>query len=354
MKLRQSAAYRRLQGSLLLVGEDLVQDVAAAGTTCFRSVAALAGQPFPPGMEADTFLSLSEPAMRKLTGLDTVPRSVLAAEVEAPRLGLRPRLPPAGFRLLALDAVQDPGNLGTLLRTALALGWDGALLLPGCADPFSDKVLRSSRAAAFRLPVVALSSVDDWQELTAQHSLEPLAGVVPLANAAAPAWMIDASSTASASRSSEPVTRQRVGVSREPATAAATSYTANLGQVRHSAQARRVCLVLGSEGRGVSPELAALCQPVTVPQPGDMESLVSRGGHENSDMLTAGLVLQRSWLAVGCKWASGVAKALVMNACLPPSSECCCVRRNPHVCAWTRGFRPACAAASLTQKRQQL
>lgn len=45
-------------------------------------------------------------------------------------------------RLLALDRIQDPGNLGTLLRTAIAFGWDGAFLLHGCADPFGDKAVR--------------------------------------------------------------------------------------------------------------------------------------------------------------------------------------------------------------------
>ena len=101
--------------------------------------------------------------MRKLTGLDTVPASILVAEVEAPRLHLPANPPPAGYRLLVLDGVQDPGNVGTLLRTALALGWDGAALLPGCAEPFSDKCLRASRAAAFRLPVLQLPGVEAWQ-----------------------------------------------------------------------------------------------------------------------------------------------------------------------------------------------
>lgn len=45
-------------------------------------------------------------------------------------------------RVLALDRVQDPGNLGTLVRTAAALDWDAVFLLPGCCDPFNDKALR--------------------------------------------------------------------------------------------------------------------------------------------------------------------------------------------------------------------
>lgn len=68
--------------------------------------------------------------------------------------------------LLGLDRVQDPGNLGTLLRTAEAAGVDGIVLLGGCADVYSPKVLRASMGAAFRLPVVTLADADDLFKLT--------------------------------------------------------------------------------------------------------------------------------------------------------------------------------------------
>ena len=58
-----------------------------------------------------------------------------------------------GSRYLMLDGVQDPGNVGTLWRTADAFGADGLLLLPGCADPWSPKTLRATMGACFRLPV---------------------------------------------------------------------------------------------------------------------------------------------------------------------------------------------------------
>ena len=64
--------------------------------------------------------------------------------------------PPAvlpGRRYLVLDGLQDPGNLGTLWRTADAFGADGLVLLPGCADPWSPKTLRATMGACFRLPV---------------------------------------------------------------------------------------------------------------------------------------------------------------------------------------------------------
>ena len=56
-----------------------------------------------------------------------------------------------GTRLLALDGVQDPGNVGTIVRTADAAGFSGVLFSPDCADLFSPKVLRSTMGSIFRL-----------------------------------------------------------------------------------------------------------------------------------------------------------------------------------------------------------
>jgi RNA methyltransferase, TrmH family len=64
--------------------------------------------------------------------------------------------------LLALDALADPGNLGTILRSALAADADEALLSPGCADPFAPKVVRAGAGAHFHLPMrVGLA----WDEI---------------------------------------------------------------------------------------------------------------------------------------------------------------------------------------------
>lgn len=56
--------------------------------------------------------------------------------------------------ILVCEAIQDPGNLGTMLRSAAGLGCGGAVLLPGCADPYSPKALRASMGALARIPVV--------------------------------------------------------------------------------------------------------------------------------------------------------------------------------------------------------
>lgn len=55
--------------------------------------------------------------------------------------------------LLVLDQVQDPGNMGTLLRSALALGFEKVFILNHSADPFSPKVMRASMGACLQIPI---------------------------------------------------------------------------------------------------------------------------------------------------------------------------------------------------------
>ena len=81
------------------------------------------------------------------------PQGVLAV-VEPPRCELGDILPMPGFPVLVVDGVQDPGNLGALLRTAHGLGAPGVVLLQGTADAGNPKVLRAGMGATFRLPVV--------------------------------------------------------------------------------------------------------------------------------------------------------------------------------------------------------
>ena len=62
-------------------------------------------------------------------------------------------VPLTGSRLVAMDGVQDPGNVGTIIRTADAAGFDGVLLSVQCADVFSPKVLRATMGSVFRMGV---------------------------------------------------------------------------------------------------------------------------------------------------------------------------------------------------------
>ena len=68
----------------------------------------------------------------------------------------------------ALEDVQDPGNVGTILRTLDAVGGGGLLITPGCADPFSPKTLRASMGAVFRVPVCLAQSLPE--AVTALHA----------------------------------------------------------------------------------------------------------------------------------------------------------------------------------------
>lgn len=61
-------------------------------------------------------------------------------------------------RLIFLDRIQDPGNVGTLLRSALAFGFEGAILSSMTADPFQPKAIASSRGASLLLPLEFLST----------------------------------------------------------------------------------------------------------------------------------------------------------------------------------------------------
>lgn len=76
-----------------------------------------------------------------------------------------------GTLYLALDRVQDPGNMGTLLRTAEAAGADGVIALGGSVDVFSPKVLRSAMGSAFRLPILTGLAAGDLPPLCQQHGL---------------------------------------------------------------------------------------------------------------------------------------------------------------------------------------
>jgi TrmH family RNA methyltransferase len=77
--------------------------------------------------------------------------------------------------LLVAVAIQDPGNLGGLLRTAEAAGATGAYLTEGTADPFSWKALRGSMGSAFRLPHVSGPSAEDVLARLAAHGVTTIA-----------------------------------------------------------------------------------------------------------------------------------------------------------------------------------
>ncbi len=75
-------------------------------------------------------------------------------------------------RLLVLDRVQDPGNLGTIIRTADAGGIDGIILIKGTVDPFNAKVLRSTMGSVFSLPMQVAVETEDCLERLKEAGFE--------------------------------------------------------------------------------------------------------------------------------------------------------------------------------------
>lgn len=106
-------------------------------------------------------LNLPDPLFASLSPVET-PTGILAL-VEIPQFQSRP---PGGKEFwIVLDGIQDPGNVGSILRTAAASGATRALLSPGCADPWSPKCLRGGMGAQFVLPVA--DHADLWKALEA-------------------------------------------------------------------------------------------------------------------------------------------------------------------------------------------
>ena len=90
------------------------------------------------------------------------PQGILAI-ANTPSYSLDALDPPATARFLVLDAVQDPGNVGTMIRTAAALGACATIALPGTVDLWNAKVVRSAMGAHFQHPAVQCA----WTELQA-------------------------------------------------------------------------------------------------------------------------------------------------------------------------------------------
>lgn len=113
-------------------------------------------------------------AMRRLTeAVYEVDTTVLqhAADTVTPQGVLAvvpfPELEPSSAPelVVVVDGVQDPGNLGTLLRTAEATGVGHVMLAPGTVDPYNPKVVRGAAGAHFRLPIAV---ADDWEQIGAR------------------------------------------------------------------------------------------------------------------------------------------------------------------------------------------
>ncbi len=154
-RLGRERKYRRSTGEMLCEGEKMLEEALRSGAV-LKTVLARRGWESEMLREAESrgaALYCAEDALFRL-----------ASEVESPQnvifSCMQPQWDSAALdgkeQVLLLDGLQDPGNLGTILRTAEAFALGAVVLCEGCADPFSPKVVRSTMGAVFRLPCVQL------------------------------------------------------------------------------------------------------------------------------------------------------------------------------------------------------
>ena len=150
---------REREGLFLAEGVRVVEDLLDSGLVPRFALIASSLEDTPRGRSLVERLQgqcdverLSDAELKGLADTETTQGVLVAAEIprrEIARLDAGPR-----DVVLLLDAVQDPGNAGTLVRTADALGCAGVISLPGTVDAWNPKVVRSAAGSLFRLPVV--------------------------------------------------------------------------------------------------------------------------------------------------------------------------------------------------------
>ena len=147
-QLGTSASYRRQSGVFLCDSPKLLEEALLHGgdlhTVVFTEGAAL------PVIPAGVRLVQVPADLMKSVSPSQTPQGVLSV-CGMPQQTLPERLD--GKRYMVLDGVQDPGNVGTILRTADAFGADGLLLVNACADLYNPKTVRATMGAVFRCPV---------------------------------------------------------------------------------------------------------------------------------------------------------------------------------------------------------
>ena len=111
---------------------------------------------------------VSEQVFKEISETMT-PQGILAI-VKQPEYSLEDMIQDVDARLLLLEDIRDPGNLGTMIRTAEGAGFRGIILSKGCVDMFNPKVIRSTMGAIYRVPFIyAENFIDTLAELKKHH-----------------------------------------------------------------------------------------------------------------------------------------------------------------------------------------
>lgn len=148
-KLTADRKYRRASGELVCEGPKLLAEALKWGADLHTVVCEKGYVPTGDIPKGVRMVEVPKSLLTSIADTETPQKVVFLCGI--PDRSLPEKL--TGNRYLVLDGLQDPGNVGTLWRTADAFGADGLFLLPGCADPFSPKTVRATMGACFRLPV---------------------------------------------------------------------------------------------------------------------------------------------------------------------------------------------------------
>jgi TrmH family RNA methyltransferase len=151
-------AIREHDQEIVIEGPKAVADAIAAGWIPLAILTSAAASFSPPNVET---IALTDEVFNSLAETRN-PQGVLGL-FERPHASAREILARRDTIAVALDGVQDPGNVGTIVRLAAAFEASGVLLLPGCADAYGPKAIRSSAGAILNVPV-ADATIDDLRD----------------------------------------------------------------------------------------------------------------------------------------------------------------------------------------------
>lgn len=163
---------REREGRFLAEGVRVVEELLDAGVVLQLAVVSSSLEDTERGVRlrerletATELRRIPDAELRRLA--DTATTQGVLVVARTPVTSLVDVVPRDGSVVLVLDGVQDPGNLGTLTRSAAAFGCDAVVCLPGTVDPWNPKSVRASAGALFRVPVVlaSVAELDEWLSL---------------------------------------------------------------------------------------------------------------------------------------------------------------------------------------------
>ena len=212
----QQKKERDLTGTYLVEGDHLVEEAYKNG--CLLQVIAL--EEMEVSFPCD-ILRVTDAVMKKISALDHPPKMMgLCKKKENVSI--------VGDKILLLDSIQDPGNLGTMIRSSLAFGVSTIILSPDCVDLYNPKVVRGTQGMMFHIPILSMDTKEAISYMR-KHQI-PVYG---------------------------------------------TSVVTGVDPSLLSAEEKKsYCIIMGNEGNGLSDEILSLCdQKITIPMNSMVESL---------------------------------------------------------------------------------